>query len=158
VLAIGDRAPDFSAVSTQGGSFSLSKLRGRPVILYFYPKARSLGCTREAREFAQHYDELKARRIEVVGVSVDTLDEQSRFAEECRLPFPLIPDQDKQIARSYGVLGAFGYAKRVTFYLDAEGRVVDVVQSVAPGPHVARALRYSVGTTDASRSHGSNSY
>ncbi|MFZ0892139.1 MAG: peroxiredoxin [Thermoplasmata archaeon] len=142
MLAIGDRAPDFTAPSTRGTSFSLSELRGRPVILYFYPKARSLGCTREARDFASHYPELRARRVEVVGVSIDTLPEQSRFSEECRLPFPLIPDADKQIARSYGVLGAFGYAKRVTFYLDEEGRVVDIVQGMLPGPHVTRGLQH----------------
>ena len=143
MLAIGDRAPEFSSVSTRGTTFALSQLRGQPVILYFYPKARSLGCTREAREFADHYKELQARHIEVVGVSVDTLSEQSRFAEECTLPFPLIPDPDKHIARSYGVLGAFGYAKRVTFFLDEEGRVIDIVQGIMPGPHVARGLQYA---------------
>ncbi|MFZ1023064.1 MAG: peroxiredoxin [Thermoplasmata archaeon] len=148
MLAVGDRAPEFTAQSTQGATFSLSQLRGRPVILYFYPKARSLGCTREARDFASHYPELQARHVEVVGVSVDTLPEQSRFSEECRLPFPLISDADKRIALSYGVLGAFGYAKRVTFYLDEEGRVVDIVQGMLPGPHVTRGLHH--GATSAS--------
>jgi thioredoxin-dependent peroxiredoxin len=149
MLAVGDRAPDFTAPSTQGAAFSLSQLRGRPVILYFYPKARSMGCTREARDFASHYPEFQRRHVEVVGVSVDTLPEQSRFSEECRLPFPLIPDADKQIARSYGVLGAFGYAKRVTFYLDEEGRVVDIVQGMLPGPHVTRGLQHGATNSPA---------
>jgi thioredoxin-dependent peroxiredoxin len=143
VIAPGDRAPEFTVESVGGGAISLAKFRGRPLVLYFYPKSGSLGCTHEAREFAHNYSEFRDRQIEVIGVSVDSRTDQARFVEECKLPFPIVPDEEKRLSHSYGVLGAFGYAKRVTFLIGPDGRVVDVIHGMLPGPHVTRALAFA---------------
>lgn len=140
MLAVGEEAPDFEAPTGGGATIRLSDLRGRPVLLYFYPKAGSLGCTRESREFARAYPVFHERGVEIVGVSVDRPDALRRFADECELPFPLVSDTDRSISRRYGVLGAFGYARRVTFLVGGDGRVQDAIATPLPGPHVRRSL------------------
>jgi thioredoxin-dependent peroxiredoxin len=140
MLKVGDEAPDFTGTTAEGASLTFSSFRGRPVVLYFYPKANSLGCTIETRGFAGHYLEFEKAGVAVVGVSVDTVDAQKRFQEKCGVPFPLVADHDRSIARKYGVIGLLGVAKRVTFLLDPTGRVAEVVEGIAPGPHVRRAL------------------
>jgi peroxiredoxin Q/BCP len=137
----GDIAPEFEGISTQGTGFRLSSLRGQPVVLYFYPRAGSLGCTYESIGFRKEHPALRERGVAVVGVSVDSLVDQRKFLESCSLPFPLVADSDQAIARRFGVLGAFGLARRVTFLLDGEGRVTQVVDSIRPGAHVTAAKR-----------------
>lgn len=148
MLEVGDTAPDFTAPTADGTPLTLSMLRGRPVTLFFYPKANSPGCTAETRGFVRLYQELSSRGHAVVGVSVDSVAAQQSFRDRCSVPFPLVSDADRTIARRYGVLGLLGVAKRVTFFLDAQGRVVDVLQGVLPGPHVRRAAERAgtVGT------------
>ncbi|MGA7923845.1 MAG: peroxiredoxin [Thermoplasmata archaeon] len=136
MIGVGDVAPDFEGLTSEGKTLHLSTLRGRTVVLYFYPKAGSYGCTRESIEFAHLYPSLRARGADVVGVSVDDEAGQHRFAEECHLPFPLVADHEKSVSRLYGVLGAFGLAKRVTFVIDPQGRVSNVTTGMNPGPHV----------------------
>jgi thioredoxin-dependent peroxiredoxin len=143
MLTVGDSIPDFEGTTGSGSRLSAVSLRGRAVVLYFYPKAGSLGCTRESVEFARHFDEFRARGVEVVGVSVDSPSAQHTFAESCSLPFPLVADEDREIARKFGVLGAFGFARRVTFLIQPDGRIADVVTSPLPGPHVRRAREFS---------------
>ncbi len=140
---VGEFAPDFDGVDAAGAPFRLSSLRGAPVILYFYPKANTPGCTREAREFTSHHDEFARRGIRLVGVSVDTVDAQRSFAERCAVPFALIADAGREIARRYDVLGSFGLARRVTFLLDPDLRVERVVQSMLVGPHLAAAREWA---------------
>ena len=139
MVEVGEVAPDFEGPTSDGGRLRLTELRGRRVVLYFYPKASSYGCTIETRQFAGAAPALAARGVQVVGVSVDDVPAQRRFAEHCRVGFPLVADHSGEIARRYGVLGPLGLARRVTFLLDAAGRVVDRVQSLRPGPHLARA-------------------
>jgi thioredoxin-dependent peroxiredoxin len=141
MIQTGELAPDFEGISTQGSGFRLSSLRGRPVVLYFYPRAGSLGCTYESIGFAKEHAALRERGVSVVGVSVDSLLDQRKFLETCALPFPLVADSDQAIARRFGVLGAFGLARRVTFLLDGQGRVTHVVDSIRPGAHVTAAKR-----------------
>ena len=149
MLGIGEVAPEFSGVTGEGVPFRLSDLRGRPSILFFYPKASSPGCTVEARGFSDHYREFSEAGIAVVGISVDSVAAQHRFRDSCDLPYPLVADPTKAIATAYGVVGLFGLAKRVTFFLDADLRVVDRVEGMLPGPHVRRALeRLSPGRSD----------
>ena len=140
MLAAGEIAPDFSGVGADGSTVSLSSYRGHPLVLYFYPKANTTGCTIEAREFTSHFPEFQRAGVAVVGVSVDSVESQRSFVEKCAIPFPLVADHDRSIARKYGVLGWLGMAKRVTFFLDADGRVAEVVEGMMPGPHVRRAL------------------
>ncbi len=141
MLAEGELAPEFEGRTAAGTTLRLSDLRGRTVVLYFYPKAGTLGCTREARQFAEQYSDLRARGAEVIGVSVDDPIALRRFTDDCHLPFPLVADEDRAIARSYGVLGAFDRARRVTFVVDAKGRVLKVIDSLFPGPHVQETSR-----------------
>jgi thioredoxin-dependent peroxiredoxin len=140
VLAVGQEAPAFTAPTQSGAPLSLASLRGKPVVLYFFPKANTSGCTIETRGFAQHYEEFRRAGFEVVGISVDSVATQQGFAEKCHAGFPLVADPDKAIARSYGVLGLLGVAKRVTFFLGPDGRVAEIVEGMLPGPHLARAL------------------
>jgi len=141
MLQPGDLAPDFEGLSTRGAGFRLSTLRGGPVVLYFYPRAGSLGCTYESIGFAKEHAALREKGVSVVGVSVDSVDDQKRFLETCSLPFPLVADSDQVIARRFGVLGAFGHARRVTFLIDGTGRILQVVDSIRPGAHVTAAKR-----------------
>ena len=145
MLAEGEVAPDFTGRTASGETIRLSQFRGRPVVVYFYPKAKTYGCTRESMEFAHQYPALQAKGAQVIGVSVDDVDAQREFAETCRLPFPLVADADREISRSYGVLGVFGRARRVTFVLSPDGRVEHVVASALPGPHAREAMRFLEG-------------
>lgn len=134
----GEMAPEFDGTTHTGARLTLSALRGHAVVLYFYPKADTPGCTTESKALRDIYPQLQARGVEVVGVSVDSVDDQRAFAEKCQLPFPLVADLSQAIARSYGVLRANGSARRVTFFLDGEGRVREVVDAGAPAPHLER--------------------
>ncbi|MGC2288881.1 MAG: peroxiredoxin [Thermoplasmata archaeon] len=140
MIEAGAQAPDFDAPTSKGQNLKLSSLRGKPVILYFYPKAFTSGCAMETRTFGEIYSKLTAQGVEVVGVSVDDVEKQTAFAADCNADFPLVADHDTHIAQSYGVLGTFRLAKRVTFYIDPSGKVSDVVESMRPGPHTAKAV------------------
>jgi thioredoxin-dependent peroxiredoxin len=140
MLAVGQAAPDFEAPTQAGTPLTLSSLRGKPVVLYFYPKAYTSGCTLETKGFADHYPEFQRAGFEVIGISVDSVATQKGFAEKCHAAFPLVADSDKAIARRYGVLGFLGVAKRVTFFLGPDGNVAEIVEGMLPGPHLKRAL------------------
>ncbi len=150
MLAVGEPAPDFTAPTQSGASLTLSSLRGRPVLLYFFPKANTTGCTIETKGFADHYPEFQKAGFEVIGVSVDSVETQQGFAEKCRASFPLISDHDKSIARQYGVLGLLGFAKRVTFFLGPDGRVSEIVEGMLPGPHLKKGLERVAAATSSS--------
>jgi len=139
MLAVGATAPDFKFQVPDGSTRSLSSYRGRPVVLYFFPKANTTGCTLETRGFAERYPQFQQRGVEVIGVSVDTSETQAAFAEKCGSQFPMVGDASKEIARAYGVLGLLGVAKRVTFLLDGDLRVREVVEGMLPAPHLRAA-------------------
>jgi len=139
MIAAGESAPDFEAPIQDGTPFKLSSLRGSPVVLYFYPKADTPGCTIEAKGFRDHLAEYRAKKVHVVGVSTDDCPDQKKFADKYGLQFPLVADQDKKVATAYGVLSPKGYARRVSFLIDAHGKVVEVVDSSSPDPHLERA-------------------
>ena len=149
MLAVGDEAPDFSIPLADGTTRTLSSYRGRRVVLYFFPKANTTGCTIETRGFAQHYDEFQRAGVEVIGVSVDSADTQTEFAKKCGSRVPMVGDRSKEIAREYGVLGLMGWAKRVTFLVDADGRVRDVVEGMTPGPHLRAAETWTASPASA---------
>lgn len=127
MLKVGDQAPDFTAQSTSGQTISLRALRGRTVVLYFFPKAFTMGCTIETRQFRDNYDELNRFGAEVIGVSADRFETQCRFAGDNQLRFPLVSDEDKQICDAFGVLWPLiKIPQRITFVIDEEG----VIQAV----------------------------
>jgi peroxiredoxin Q/BCP len=124
LIAVGQHAPDFSAAASDGRTITLSAMRGRAVVLYFYPKSFTPGCTTEARLFRDNHHEIQALGAEVIGVSIDDLETQCRFAATHRLGFPLCTDRNRAISRAYGVLWpVVPVDKRVTFIIDEEGVV-----------------------------------
>lgn len=139
MIAVGDIAPDFTAPNKDGTAFRLSSLRGSPVVLYFYPKADTPGCTVESKGFRDVYKEYLARNVKVVGVSVDDCPAQMAFSEKYTLPFPLVADTTKSVVKAYGVLGPHGTARRVTFLLDGQGTVLEVVDTPSADRHLERA-------------------
>lgn len=136
MLAVGAPAPDFSFHAPDGSTRTLSSYRGHPVVVYFFPKANTTGCTIETRGFAERYPRFQQQGLEVIGVSVDHADTQASFAQKCGSQFPMVGDDSKGIAKAYGVLGLLGVTKRVTFLLDRDLRVREVVEGMLPAPHL----------------------
>lgn len=139
MLATGMPAPDFETPASDGSRFRLSSLRGHRVILYFFPKAFAGGCTSETKGFGELAPGWAERGVRIVGISADAPETQRKFGAACAASFPILSDGSKAIARSYGVLSAFGFVRRVTFFIDESGTVQDVVAGLLPGPHLARA-------------------
>jgi peroxiredoxin Q/BCP len=139
MVGVGDLAPDFDAKVTGGTRLKLSSLRGAPVVLYFYPEADTSGCTLESKGFRDYYTEFRARKVHVVGVSVDDVEAQEAFAGKYQLPFPLVADTSKEVATAYGVLRPSGRARRVTFLIGPDGKVLEIVDQPAAPVHVDRA-------------------
>jgi peroxiredoxin Q/BCP len=144
MLAVGEKAPDFEGMTSQGTKFRLSEQLGHPVVLYFFPKADTPGCTIESKGFRDHYAELGNRDVRVAGVSTDTVEEEKAFAQKYGFPFPLIADPTTEISAKYGVLGR-GHARRVTFLIDPQGKVERVIDSMLPGTHVSGACSMDWG-------------
>ncbi len=129
MVLVGERAPDFAARATNGEIVTLSGLRGRFVVVYFFPKAFTPGCQRETTRFRDAYPDLRALGVEVVGISIDDHQTQCAFADITGVPFPMIGDADGEIGRRYGVVRPFlKLAKRVTFIVDREGVVRGVFE------------------------------
>lgn len=145
MVELGQVAPEFEAPTSAGTPLRLASLRGRPAILYFYPEADTPGCTVESKAFRDLMPELDRHGVRVLGISTDDVPAQAHFAEKCSLPFPLVADASKSITRSYGVLGKSGRARRVSFFLDPDGRVVEIVDASAPAPHLEAARRRYLG-------------
>lgn len=142
---VGQEAPDFEAAGSDGRMVRLSSFRGRKVVLYFYPRAFTAGCTSETRQFGLLAPDLERKGVSVIGVSIDPAETQKRFSIHCKVGFPLVADPNREIARSYGVLGLIKVAKRVTFLLDEKGVILEVVESMLPGPHLARTKSAFLG-------------
>jgi peroxiredoxin Q/BCP len=132
MLSPGDRAPDFAGTLADGRQLRLRDFNGRRhVILYFFPKDFTPGCTKEACTFRDRRAEVAALDAEIVGVSLDTAEKHQKFADTYNLPYPLVSDRDGAIAGKYGVarLGGWLPTKRVTFVIDKAGVVQHVIQS-----------------------------
>ncbi|HTZ62434.1 MAG TPA: peroxiredoxin [Thermoplasmata archaeon] len=127
MVAVGDKAPEFEAVDHSGSKFQLASTRGAPLILYFYPRADTPGCTIEAKGFRDVYPEYRAKHVQIVGVSTDDCPAQQAFRDKYGLPFPLLADHDQKVSKLYGVLSPKGAARRVSFYIDPAGTVTEIV-------------------------------
>jgi peroxiredoxin Q/BCP len=130
VVQEGDKAPDFELPTASGEMLKLSKLRGKPVVVYFYPKDDTTGCTAEAKDFTRLAPELKRAGVEVVGISPDSAESHKRFADKYDLKVRLAADSDKAVALAYGVWvekSMYGRkymgVDRSTFLIDADGKV-----------------------------------
>ena len=148
MLRAGDPAPDFTLEDDSGAMVSLSSLRGSPLVLFFYPKDDTPGCTKQACAYRDAYAELLGRGALVLGVSRDDGSSHRRFKEKYGLPFSLLSDPDHAVSELYGVWGERSFAgkkymgiKRSTFVIDADGTVVDAAYGVKPDGDPARVLQ-----------------
>lgn len=140
ILAVGAPAPPIVATAHDGTSLDLAALRGKPVVLYFYPKDETPGCTKEACAFRDAWDELAKTGVVLIGISSDTLDSHRKFAEHHKLPFHLVSDESGAIAKAYGVPSTAGFLARQTFVIDKEGRIAKEYRSVDVSKHAAEVL------------------
>ena len=143
----GQQAPDFSLEADSGEDISLSALRGRPVVLYFYPKDDTPGCTKQACGLRDVYGEIRERGATVLGVSPDTVASHVEFKEKYGLPFTLLADPEHEVAELYGVWvekDAYGKKSmginRSTFVIDADGNVAEAMLGVSPDGHADKVL------------------
>ena len=146
-LKEGDKAPDFTAVDGQGKVVRLKDLRGKKVVLYFYPKDDTPGCTKEACSFRDSFAKFKKRGIEVLGVSLDSEAKHQKFAEKYNLPFRLLADTDRVICEGYGTYGEKKFMgrtylgiHRMTFLLDEKGKIKKIFSKVKPEEHAEEVL------------------
>jgi peroxiredoxin Q/BCP len=153
---VGAFAPDFSLASQDGEEVQLSKLRGHWVVLYFYPKDMTPGCTLEAHNFAKDQPAYAARNAVVVGVSVDGIDSHKKFCTKESINFRLLADTERKVTKAYGSLNNFLLVKlaaRHTFLIDPQGKIARVFEDVKPASHsreVLQALDALQGTRSAS--------
>ncbi len=138
--AIGDAAPAFRLQDQNGKWISLGDEAGKWLVVYFYPLDDSPGCTTEACSFRDNIFAFRALGANVLGVSVQDVASKKSFAEKYSLPFPVLADSDKSVAKSYGVLSFFGFARRDTFIIDPQGHIAKHYESVDPKDHSAQLL------------------
>jgi peroxiredoxin Q/BCP len=138
-LTVGTDAPAFTAKDTNGNTVSLSDFAGKTVVLYFYPKDDTPGCTKQAQSFRDNYAEYQGKEMVVLGVSRDDEASHKQFTEKYGLPFNLLADTDGAITKAYDVDGG-GYAKRVTYVIDSEGKIAHVDASVNTASHAQDIL------------------
>jgi len=147
MLEIGRPAPDFTLADKNGNAVSLQDFRGKKVVLYFYPKDNTPGCTRQACAFAGAYREFQNRNVEVIGISKDSIASHAKFAEKYDLPFILLADPELTAIQAYGVWQEkklYGKVSmgvvRTTFLIDEEGRIEKVMPKVKPDTNAAEIL------------------
>ena len=147
MLNIGDKAPEFTLYDKNGEAVSLSQFLGKKVVLYFYPKDNTPGCTRQACAFAGSYNEFKNKNVEVIGISKDSVASHVKFAEKYSLPFVLLSDPELTAIKAYGVwqekklYGKLGFGVvRTTFIIDENGMIEKVMPKVKPDTNAAEIL------------------
>jgi peroxiredoxin Q/BCP len=138
-LSVGVDAPTFTAKDSEGNTVSLSDFAGKTVVLYFYPKDDTPGCTKQAQSFRDNYAQYQGKDMVVLGISTDDEASHKLFKEKYGLPFQLLADSDRTITKAYDVDGG-GYAKRVTYIIDANGKITHVDQSVKTDTHALDIL------------------
>ncbi|RMF92966.1 MAG: peroxiredoxin [Candidatus Schekmanbacteria bacterium] len=139
VLKEGDKAPDFTALNDEGKKVSLSDFKGKIVVLYFYPKDNTPGCTNEACSFRDSYEKIKSLGVVVLGISLDNEESHKKFKEKYNLPFTLLSDKDGEISKEYGTytqyLRTIKFAKRMTFIIDGNGIIKKIYKKVDVSRH-----------------------
>jgi len=131
-LAVGDMAPDFTLQASDGNTYTLADFRGKQaVVIAWYPKAFTSGCTIECKSLAENGDMIREYDVTYFMASVDPLEENTAFAEEHNADFPLLSDPTKETAEAYGVLSERGFATRWTFYIGKDGRILEIDKAVS---------------------------
>ncbi|WP_044641067.1 thioredoxin-dependent thiol peroxidase [Risungbinella massiliensis] len=149
MVQVGEHVPDFTLASTEGKEVSLSNFRGKNVVLYFYPKDNTPGCTTESCDFRDAYEQFQNLNTVILGISRDSIKSHEKFIEKYQLPFALLSDPDAKVCEQFGVYKEktmFGKKamgiERSTFVLDQEGKLVKEYRKVKVKDHVQEALRY----------------
>jgi thioredoxin-dependent peroxiredoxin len=147
LLAVGTQAPEFTTTDQDGKRRSLSDFKGKKVILYFYPKDNTPGCTKEACAFRDHFAEFRRLGVEILGVSIDHEKSHHAFVQKYHLPFILLADTDKRLVETYGVWGEkrlygkkYMGTNRVTYLIDEAGKIAAVFPKVKPDTHPEEIL------------------
>jgi len=146
-LEVGDRVPEFSALDQDGNTIRLEDYRGRKLVVFFFPRASTPGCTAQVCNLRDHYGELRSRGYELLGVSADSQRRQTNFRRKNRLDFPLLADEDHSVINAFGVWGpkkfmgrTFNGIHRTTFVIDGDGVVERVIDKVKTKDHAAQVL------------------
>lgn len=147
-LKIGDKAPEFSGKDQNGNLISLKDFKGKKVVIYFYPKDNTPGCSAQACNLRDNYDSLMKQGYVIIGVSKDSQKSHQKFIEKFDLPFPLIADEDKVILNQFGVWGPKKFMGRVsdgihrtTFVIDEKGMISEIIQKVDTEEHTSQILK-----------------
>ena len=147
-LLEGSKAPDFSGPTQDGSQLSLKNFEGKKLAVYFYPRDNTPGCTVQACNLRDHFDELKTAGIAIVGVSDDPVEKHTGFANKHALPFPLIADTERQMMQAFGAYGekaSFGRkymgTKRMTFLIDESGTIIKVIKKPKTRDHASEILK-----------------
>ena len=146
-LQIGDKAPNFKALDQDGNLHQLQDYQGKKLVVFFYPKANTPGCTAEACDLRDHYAEFTAQNYALLGVSADAAKAQSNFKNKYEFPFPLLADEDKAVIQAFGVWGpkkfmgkTYDGIHRTTFVIDEQGIIEKVISDVKTKAHAAQIL------------------
>ena len=147
-LKIGDHAPNFSGVDQNGKKHTLADYKGKKLVVFFYPKANTPGCTAEACDLRDNYERFKANNYELLGVSADKVSAQKKFEEKYNFPFALLADEDKSVIEAFGVWGPkkfmgkeYDGIHRTTFVIDETGVLTDIITDVKTKAHTAQILK-----------------
>jgi peroxiredoxin Q/BCP len=150
-LKVGDSAPAFTGRTTDGSTVSLTDFAGRKLVLYFYPKDDTPGCTKQACSLRDHNQEIRAKGAEILGVSTQDEGSHQRFTEKYRLNFPLLADTHQAVCKAYGAVGSgglkgllfdtLGVANRITFIIDEQGKIAHIIDSPDCANHAAEVLK-----------------
>jgi peroxiredoxin Q/BCP len=146
-LKVGDKAPAIKSIDQDGNPISLAQFKGKKVILYFYPKDDTPGCTKEACNFRDNYTLLKKKGYEVLGVSIDSIKKHQKFIAKYELPFTLIADEEQKVVNDYGVWGLKKFMgreymgiSRTTFVIDEKGKIEQIIEKVDTTNSTAQVL------------------
>ncbi|WP_369047526.1 thioredoxin-dependent thiol peroxidase [Tenacibaculum sp. UWU-22] len=146
-LKVGDKAPNFEAKDEKGNTIKLSDYKGKKLVLFFYPKASTPGCTAEACNLRDNYNAFLAKGYKVLGVSADSAKRQQNFIDKNKLPFPLLADEDKSVINAFGVWGPKKFMgreyegiNRTTFIIDEKGNIENIIEKVKTKDHAAQIL------------------
>ncbi|GLU45049.1 thioredoxin-dependent thiol peroxidase [Allomuricauda sp. NBRC 101325] len=147
ILKVGDKVPEFSAKDQDGNTINLSDYKGKKLVVFFYPKANTPGCTAEACNLRDNYAELQAQGFEILGVSADSEKKQSNFRDKFEFQYPLLADEDHTVINTFGVWGPkkfmgkeYDGIHRTTFVIDGNGVVEKVIDKVNTKDHAAQLL------------------
>lgn len=147
-LKIGDQAPDFSGFDQDGKFRQLEDYKGKKLVVFFYPKASTPGCTAEACNLRDNFERFQTQNYEIIGVSADTQKAQAKFRDRHKFPFPLLADEDHSVLNAFGVYGpkkfmgrSYDGIHRTTFVIDENGIIIDIIANVKTAAHAAQILK-----------------